>query len=87
NEVFEIIGIEEQYPDFTIRIYNRWGNLVYDYDNNGSTDPEWWDGISNGRVTINKGIKVPTGTYYYVIDFNDGEREPLVDWIYLTRSE
>jgi gliding motility-associated-like protein/uncharacterized repeat protein (TIGR01451 family) len=87
NEVFEIIGLEEQYPDFTIRIYNRWGNLVYDYDNNGSTDPQWWDGISNGRVTINKGVKVPTGTYYYVIDFNDGKREPLVDWIYLTRSE
>jgi gliding motility-associated-like protein/uncharacterized repeat protein (TIGR01451 family) len=87
NEEFEIIGIAEHYPNFTIRIYNRWGNLVYDYDNNGSLSPEWWDGISNGRLTIDKNKKVPTGTYYYVIDFNDGEREPLVDWIYLTRNE
>jgi gliding motility-associated-like protein/uncharacterized repeat protein (TIGR01451 family) len=86
NEEFEIIGLVEQYPKFTIRIYNRWGNMVYDYDNNGSTDPQWWNGISDGRVTINKGLKVPTGTYYYVIDFNDGIRVPLVDWIYITRK-
>ena len=87
NEEFVITGLAEQYPNFTIRIYNRWGNLVYDYDNNGSLSPQWWNGISGGRLTINKGLKVPTGTYYYIIEFNDGMRQPMVDWIYVTRAQ
>lgn len=42
--------------DFHCWIFNRWGNLVYEY-----TDPEgYWDGTSHGR-------EVDTGVYYYVI--------------------
>jgi gliding motility-associated-like protein/uncharacterized repeat protein (TIGR01451 family) len=87
NETFEIIGLADHYPNFTLQIYNRWGNIVFDYKNNGNITPDWWDGFSNGRATIGTSKKVPTGTYYYILDFNDGERKPLVDWIYLTRAE
>lgn len=42
--------------EFHCWIYNRWGNLVYEY-----TDPDGgWDGYYNGKL-------VDTGVYYYVI--------------------
>ena len=42
--------------DFHCWIYNRWGNLVYEY-----TDPGGgWDGYYRGKL-------VDTGVYYYVI--------------------
>ncbi len=87
NDSFEIIGVEVLYPNFTLEIYNRWGNLVHEYDNNGSIDPQWWDGYSTGRVTLNNNKKVPEGTYYYILDPNDGEHAPLVNWVYINRNE
>ncbi|APG64219.1 hypothetical protein LPB136_02035 [Tenacibaculum todarodis] len=67
NDYFRIDCIEN-YPGATISIFNRWGNTVYtatDYKND-------WDGTSNGRATISAGEKLPTGTYYYVIDLKNG---------------
>ena len=77
NDYFTIRCIEN-YPGNTVTIYNRWGIKVYsahNYQNN-------WDGTSNGRATINKDSKLPTGTYYYVIDLNT-EGEPHVGWLYI----
>ncbi|MDL2242077.1 gliding motility-associated C-terminal domain-containing protein, partial [Bacteroidales bacterium OttesenSCG-928-L03] len=46
--------------DFRCRIYNRWGNLLYDW-----SDPtQGWDGRVNGRL-------VATGAYHYVIEYKD----------------
>jgi len=85
NDVFEIPGLANLYPNFEIKIFNRWGNIVYDYNNNGSSNPKWWDGFSSGRMTLNKGEKVPTGTYFYTINYNDKDRKPTSGWIYLNR--
>ena len=46
------------YPQATVRIFNRWGNIVYE-QLNGYLEP--WDGTINGKY-------VPVGTYYYIID-------------------
>ena len=54
NDLFEIKGINDR---FGLRIYNRWGNILYDqnpYQNN-------WDGLNL------KGNVVHTGTYYYIL--------------------
>ena len=59
----------ECYPGNTVAIYNRWGVLVYetkDYNSRGNT----FKGFSEGRVTVNKDPKLPTGTYYYLIKYN-----------------
>ncbi len=86
NDVFEIPGLGNLFPNFGIKIYNRWGNIVFDYNNNGRSQPQWWDGFSNGRMTINSSKKmVPTGTYFYVIEFNGNNRKPESGWIYLNR--
>ncbi|WP_147678517.1 Ig-like domain-containing protein, partial [Algibacter pacificus] len=68
----------EHFPDNTIEIYNRWGNKVYSAKGYLNT----WDGISNGRVTIKKGEKVPVGTYYYVLKLGNGDK-PLSGWLYV----
>ena len=86
NDVFEVGAIEILYPDFSMEIVNRWGNKVYKYKHNGdpTTKPTWWNGYSDGRWEFGSG-ELPVGTYYYVIRFNDGEREPLTGWVYLKR--
>ena len=84
NDTF-IIPLLYSYPDFSIEIFDRWGSRVYNYSNNGRTGDEikWWDGFSTGRMTIEKNNKVPVGTYYYIIRFNDGERKPVTGWVYV----
>ena len=84
NDTFEIPALM-QYLDFKLEIFNRWGNKVYDYSNNGNVSPIWWDGFSNGRLTLNDNKPLPIATYYYVIDFNDGLTAPKQGWVYLNR--
>ncbi|HBK71318.1 MAG TPA: hypothetical protein DDZ39_06635, partial [Flavobacteriaceae bacterium] len=85
NDTFEIPGLVNLYPKFELKIFNRWGNIVYDYHNNGNLNPKWWDGFSTGRMTVSGSERVPTGTYFYIINFNDGKRKPESGWIYLNR--
>jgi len=64
-----VIDHIENYPGNRLWIYNRWGNLIYkarDYKND-------WNGIANvSGIYIGK--KVPSGTYYYILDLNDGSK-------------
>ena len=79
NEFFTIDCISN-YPNNKLEIYNRWGNIVYSkngYDNS-------FDGTSNGRVVLHQDRKLPTGTYYYVLDLGDGSEEK-VGWVYIVR--
>jgi gliding motility-associated-like protein len=64
-----VIDHIENYTGNRLWIYNRWGNLVYkarDYKND-------WNGIANVSG-IYLGKKVPSGTYYYILDLNDGSK-------------
>lgn len=83
NDVFSISELT-RFPNFKIEIFNRWGNVVYKYSNNGRTQPEWWDGRSTTLRTINKGDKVPAGTYFFILDFNEEGTSPLTKWLYVT---
>jgi len=82
NEEF-IINQLSEFPNFTMEVYDRWGNIVYEYSNNGRAEPLWWDGFSTGSRTLNKGQKVPVGTYYYVIEYNQDGRRPVSGWVYI----
>jgi gliding motility-associated-like protein len=77
SDVFKIRGIED-YPNFKLFIYNRLGNEVYNYSNNGNIDPIWWNGEFNG-------LPAPVGVYYYTLDFNDGSARPRTNFIQLIR--
>ncbi len=67
NDYFVISNIDE-YPNANLKIFNRWGDLVYTkehYDNS-------WNGLSNTDM-IRMGNVLPNGTYYYVFDPRNGE--------------
>ncbi|MBN9286190.1 MULTISPECIES: gliding motility-associated C-terminal domain-containing protein [Flavobacterium] len=67
NDYFFIDGLAD-FPDNSLEIYNRWGVKVYDTQAYGINN-NWFWGISEGRTTINKGEKLPTGTYFYVLKY------------------
>ena len=83
NETFIIDGIEE-FPNATIKIINRWGNVVYESENGYLND---WDGTSNAELTIGNN-ELPTGTYFYILDLNDDTFEgeqTYKGYVYLQR--
>lgn len=67
NDHFHIEGIEN-YPDNNVKIFNRWGVLVYESNNYGQ-DNNLFYGISEGRVTLQKDRELPSGTYFYILTF------------------
>jgi gliding motility-associated-like protein len=88
NELFIIEQIDQItcYPTNTVEIYNRWGILVYDtkqYDNENRV----FKGISEGRATVAKGEDLPTGTYFYVIEYtdSDGNNKRKEGYLFLTQ--
>ena len=85
NEHFHIGGIN-RYPDNVVRIYNRWGVKVFETEGyNNAT--RVFRGFSNGRVVVETSDKLPQGTYYYVIEYVDENRQKRseVGWLYLKR--
>ena len=83
NDYFHIESIE-RYPVNNLKIFNRWGVLVYEKDGYRN-DTEPFDGHSNGRATISAGSKLPQGTYYYILEYQDsvGQTQKNQGWLYL----
>ncbi|HRG19132.1 MAG TPA: gliding motility-associated C-terminal domain-containing protein [Flavobacterium lutivivi] len=88
NEFFNIENIEDFgcYPTNKVEIYNRWGVLVYE-TNNYDNNTRKFVGISEGRVTVDKSAELPTGTYFYIIQYTttDGATVTKDGYLYLTR--
>nr|WP_280959751.1 Ig-like domain-containing protein [Anaerophaga thermohalophila] len=68
NDYFVIEG-SEKYSRISVRIYNRWGALIYK-DNNYNND---WDG-KTGK-TLGSDALISTGTYFYYIKVIDNGKE------------
>lgn len=68
------IGLIDLYPDIEIKIFNRWGEIIWRSEK-GYTHP--WDGKSNGKV-------LPVDSYHYIIDYNS-KRKPLVGNVTIVR--
>jgi gliding motility-associated-like protein len=69
NDVLIIDGIE-YFPDSWLKIFNRYGHIVYQrkaYDNS-------WGGYSN-RGSLGGNKPLPTGTYYYTLEYNDSKNK------------
>lgn len=85
HDVLSIAGLEN-FPDNTLRIYNRWGVSVFTtkaYGTNGNV----FDGTSQGRVTVDQDNQLPVGTYFYVLDYKEpsGNTKSLSGYIYINR--
>lgn len=85
HDVLTIAGLEN-FPVNTIRIYNRWGVLVYT-TNAYNTEGNVFDGTSEGRVTIAQDRNLPVGTYFYILDYEDatGTTKSMSGYLYLNR--
>ncbi|MGH1388485.1 gliding motility-associated C-terminal domain-containing protein, partial [Kordia sp.] len=69
NDTFDLSNLDVK----RLQIFNRHGIEVYSRSNYTN---EW-----NGQT--NKGDKLPTGTYYYLIEFENGNSTS--GWVYLNR--
>lgn len=63
NDVWRISGISD-FPQAQVTVFSRWGQVVF--RDIGYAEP--WDGT-------NRGNRLPTATYYYVIELNSFEVE------------
>ena len=76
NDYFIIDNIG-YFPNNHVSIYNRWGRKVYEtqgYDSHGNV----FRGYAEGVSVVGKGEKLPTGTYYYVVEYlydRDGQNQ------------
>lgn len=73
--------------DLHVQIYNRWGVKVFeskDYGVNGNV----FTGQSNGRLTVDGSNQLPTGTYFYILDYeydngHSSNRHKQAGYLYL----
>jgi len=79
NDEFIIKNLLELYPNFTLEIFNRYGNVLF---KGNRSNPHW-----NGRSTEGSvgGGLAPAGVYFFILEFNDGVRAPIQGRLYLSR--
>ncbi|MDF2448836.1 MAG: conserved repeat domain protein [Bacteroidota bacterium] len=71
NDSWVIENIEN-FPNNTVSIFNRWGSKIWSTSNYNNTDNKW-DGKSND------GAEVISGTYFYVIEIDNGAKKGWVE--------
>jgi gliding motility-associated-like protein len=67
NPVWVIENAEQWGDKIHVRIFNRWGELIF--ESKGYGGDAAWDGTRNGKL-------MPVGSYYYIIDIKDGMSKP-----------
>ncbi|TRX37605.1 gliding motility-associated C-terminal domain-containing protein [Flavobacterium restrictum] len=89
NEYFKIDGLNECSADNTVEIYNRWGVKVYETSNYGSNG-NVFKGYSDGRVTVSRNEMLPSGTYFYILNFkysgNNSQTIKKAGYLYLDKD-
>ena len=74
NDIWYVDYIE-QFPENTVKIFNRWGNIVWEASGYNNNDVVW-----KGQNT--SGNDLPDGTYFYIAEV---EGEIYKGWVEITR--
>lgn len=77
NDWFNIQGLYDVFENHELKIYNRYGTLIFE----GNNDKKWYGLINRGLN--NHGKLVPVGTYFYILNPNDPDYRPMVGWVYV----
>ena len=81
NETFFIKGLRDIFVNFELEVYNRWGRLVWE----GNNQTDNWDGFSTKGFRLDNDLS-PKGTYYYLLFLNDPDYpQPLTGFLYLEK--
>jgi len=73
NDIWNI-GLIELYPEVEIKVFNRWGGIVWRSERGY---PHPWDGRSNGSL-------LPIDSYHYIIELGP-KRKPIVGNVTIVR--
>ncbi len=79
NDTWEIEGLNGP-VGYRLSVFNRWETKVYEttqYNND-------WTGTSNVQSFISSGNNLPEGTYFYLLELDDG-RPPLTGFVFIKR--
>jgi gliding motility-associated-like protein len=79
NDWFNIQGLYNIFENHKLLIYNRYGTLIFEGDNNNP-----WIGKSNKGLN-NTGKMLPVSTYFYVLYLNDSNYKTMTGWVYLNK--
>ena len=91
NDFFYISGIDLCGFTAGVKIFNRWGALVFEsnsyplvnaIEKNLSPPSGSWEGNAH-KSSIGASGKVPNGTYYYIITLKDSGLNPITGPVYL----
>jgi gliding motility-associated-like protein len=77
NDVWVIDGIEK-FPDNKVKIFNRWGDKIYEGAHYNNINVSW-----NGTYRNNEFL--PDGTYFYILEIKGSKT--VKGWIYITDSK
>ncbi|MBP6459467.1 MAG: gliding motility-associated C-terminal domain-containing protein [Crocinitomicaceae bacterium] len=82
NSKLSISGIE-QFPENSIKIFNRYGNLIWEGVNYNNIDNPF-KGISNVGGVISKESFLPSGTYFFILSYpNECKNSEIKGFIHL----
>ncbi|MDA9875975.1 gliding motility-associated C-terminal domain-containing protein [Flavobacteriaceae bacterium] len=71
NDIFDIQNLYDIYLNHSLKIYNRYGDCIFEGDNTTK-----WDGrTKNGNL-------VPVGTYFYLLRLNNDSNDVYTGWVY-----
>jgi gliding motility-associated-like protein len=73
NDTWDIDCIEI-FPENSVRIFNRWGDVVNTFENYNNKDIVW-------EGTNSKGEILPDGTYFYLLNIKNGTTH--TGWVFL----
>ena len=73
NDYFNIQNLYDVYLEHKLKIFNRYGTLVFEGDNSKK-----WEGYSDSSGNI-----VPVGTYFYYLELNNLSSDTFTGWVYV----
>lgn len=82
HDTWSIPYLDQQYPNNIVRIYNRWGNLLFEHDSKteGPYEENEWNGTYEGN-------DLPVASYYFIIDFNDDEKRSATGIVTIVKEK
>jgi gliding motility-associated-like protein len=77
NDWFNIQGLYDIFEHHELKIFNRYGTLIFE----GNNDNKWYGRVNRGLN--NDGKIVPVGTYFYILNPNETNFRPQMGWVYV----